>query len=82
MFPQGRSIIYSVEKIGPVHIGKLRETVLIIYNAFFLPGQVEFIEEVQDGEIPVMTFQTPYDSDDGTIDTVGISRSINVCIQL
>ena len=39
----------------------------------FLSWQIEFIEEVQAGEIPVMTFETPYDSGDGTIDTVSIS---------
>lgn len=41
----------------------------------YLSRQVEFIEEVQDGEIPVRTFGTPYDSVDSTIDSVSISRS-------
>ena len=46
---------------------------IIICCRSFILGKVDFIEEVQAGEIPVMTFETPYDSGDGTIDTVSIS---------
>lgn len=47
----------------------------MIYPDFRFVRQVEFIEEAQAGEIPVMSFETPYDSGDGTLDAVSLSTS-------